>query len=144
MKRKIIFDEGRPNTCFGCGAANPRGLQLEFSETEQGVEVEYTVPRHLEGAPGIAHGGILATLMDEALCMTAYAKLGTPVVTGELTVRYLKPVPVDTPLVARGRISETKGSSAFIEGAIHLLSTGEELARARGRFFAQRKQEHAP
>ena len=138
VRRKIVFDEGRPNTCFGCGADNPGGLRLEFSETDDGVEVEYAVPAHLQGAPGIAHGGILATIMDEALCMTAYAKLGVPVVTGELTVRYLKPVPVEQTLLARGRIAETKGHSAFIEGEILLAATGEELARARGRFFEQK------
>ena len=136
-KRKVVFDEGRPNACFGCGAENTRGLQLEFSETEHGVEIEYIVPPHLAGAPGVAHGGIQATLLDEALCMTAYAKLGTPMFTGELTVRYVRAVPTETPLVVRGRITSTKGRSAFIEGGIYLASTGEELTRAHGRFFAQ-------
>jgi len=121
--------------CFGCSATNPAGLQLQFFETDDGVEVEYTAARHLEGAPGVVHGGIQATLLDEALCMTAHAKFGTPVVTGELTIRYLRPVPIETRIVARGRIIERKGNSAFIEGAIYLASGGEELTRARGRFF---------
>lgn len=138
MRRKVVFEEGRPNTCFGCGGDNPNGLRLEFSETDDGVEVDYSVPRALQGAPGIAHGGILATLLDEALCMTAYAKLGTPVVTGELTVRYLKPVPVETPIVARGHIAEDRGRSVFIEGGLYLSASGEQLARANGRFFRQR------
>lgn len=136
-RRKVVFEEGRPNTCFGCGGDNPAGLRLEFSETDAGVEVDYAVPRALQGAPGIAHGGILATVMDEALCMTAYAKLGTPVVTGELTVRYLKPVPVETPIVARGQIVEDRGRSVFIEGGVFLSSSGEQLVRASGRFFRQ-------
>lgn len=137
-RRKVVFDEGRPNTCFGCGGDNPGGLRLEFHETDEGIEVEYSVPEAMQGAPGIAHGGIQATLLDEALCMVAYAKLGTPVFTGELTVRYLKPVPTLTPLVVRSRIVETRGRSSFIEGAIHLADSGEELTRARGRFFAQK------
>jgi hypothetical protein len=49
---------------------------------------------------------------------------------------YLRPVSVATPIVARGRIIERKAHSLFIEGAIHLAATGEELTRARGRFFA--------
>jgi acyl-coenzyme A thioesterase PaaI-like protein len=135
MRRPLVFNNGT-NRCFGCGPANPAGLRLSFVETDEGVEVEYTVPSALEGAPGVAHGGIQATLLDETLCMTAYAKWGTPVLTGELTVRYLLPVPTATPLLVRGRLMETKGKSAFIEGAIYRAGSDEELTRARGRFFA--------
>ena len=135
MRRPLSYTS-RTNRCFGCGPANPAGLRLTFIETEEGVEVEYAVPSELEGAPGVAHGGIQATLLDETLCMTAYAKWGTSVLTGELTVRYLHPVPTATPLVVRGRLIETKGKSAFIEGAIYLAAGSEELTRARGRFFA--------
>jgi acyl-coenzyme A thioesterase PaaI-like protein len=136
VRRPLIFRDPQ-NRCFGCGPSNPAGLRLEFTETETGVEVAYTVPEHLQGAAGIAHGGIQATILDETLCMTAYAKLGTPVFTGELTVRYLRPTPTATPLVARGWIVEPREGSAFIEGAIYLASSGEELTRARGRFFHQ-------
>ncbi|MBI1817412.1 MAG: PaaI family thioesterase [Deltaproteobacteria bacterium] len=134
MRRPIVYDH-EYNGCFGCGPHNPAGLRLRFFETEDGVEVEYNVPPHLEGAAGVVHGGIQATLLDETLCMTAYAKLGHSVVTGELSVRYVRPAPTGAPLLARGRIVETKERSAFIEGAIYLQSTGEELTRARGRFF---------
>ena len=124
--------------CFGCGRSNPAGMQLSFVETDEGVEAAYIVPESYEGAPGLAHGGILATLLDEVMCMTAYAKLGSPVVTGELTIRYERPVPVGEPVVVRGWITETKGRSAFIEGRIRLASQGpEDAAQARGRFFAQ-------
>jgi acyl-CoA thioesterase FadM len=68
--------------------------------------------------------------------MTAFAKRGTGVVTGELTVRYLRPAPTDTPLLVRGRIVEARGRSFLIEGGIHLAATGDELTRGRGRFFA--------
>ena len=79
-RREIAFQTDRPNTCFGCGADNPNGLGLRFFETNEGVEVEYAVHEHHGGAPGVVHGGIQATLLDEALCMTAYAKESTPVV----------------------------------------------------------------
>jgi uncharacterized protein (TIGR00369 family) len=136
MRRPIVF-QGGSNRCFGCGPDNPAGLGLAFFETAEGVEVEYAAPPHLEGAPGVVHGGIQGTLLDETLCMTAYAKRGTGVVTGELTLRYLRPVPSGTPLVIRGRVVEDQGTSWVIEGAIHLAGTGEELTRARGRFFAK-------
>ena len=136
MRRPIVYSNGL-NHCFGCGPTNPAGLRLSFIETDDGVEVEYSVPSHLQGATGIVHGGIQATLLDETLCMTAYAKAGTPVFTGELTVRYLRPVPTGTPLRVHGRIVEARTKGWIIEGAITLAETGEELTRARGRFFAQ-------
>jgi len=136
MRRPIIYRDPL-NRCFGCGPANPRGLQLTFVETDDGVEVEYVAPAAVQGAPGVVHGGIQATLLDETLCMTAYAKVGMSVVTGELTVRYLRPAPTGTPLVARGRIVEEKAKGWIIEGTIHLVATGEALTQARGRFFPQ-------
>ena len=136
MRRPIVYRNG-VNRCFGCGPENPAGLRLTFIETDEGVEVEYLVPAHLEGATGIVHGGIQATLLDEALCMTAYAKTGAPVFTGELTVRYLRPVPTETALRVCGRIVEAKSKGWIIEGTIARADTGEELTRARGRFFAQ-------
>lgn len=136
MRRPISYGS-ETNGCFGCSPTNAAGLRLQFFETDEGVEVEYVAPAHLEGAPGVVHGGIQATLLDEALCMTAHAKIGTSVVTGELTIRYVRPVPTATPIIARGRIVERKGNSSFIEGGIYLAATGEELTRARGRFFSQ-------
>lgn len=132
MRREVTY---RGSTCFGCGPENSQGLRLRFFETDEGVEVDYVSPPHLDGAPGIIHGGIQGTLLDEAMCMAVYAKRGVGVVTGELTVRYRKPVPSGTPLCVRSRIIEQRGRSFVIEGGIHLAETGEELTRARGRFF---------
>lgn len=136
--------QGSFRGCFGCGPENPAGLRLEFQETAEGVEVRYTVPTDLQGAPGIVHGGIQATLLDETLCMTAYAKLGVPVVTGELTVRYLRPVPTGAGLLIRGRLVEEKGRSAFIEGAILLADGSDQLTTARGRFFRNEDNSSPP
>lgn len=134
MRKRIVFRDPQ-NRCFGCGPHNPNGLRLEFYETDDGVEVEYAAPAHLRGAEGVIHGGIQATLLDETLCMTAYAKLGQPVVTGELTIRYVRPAPTESPLLARARIIKTEDRSVFIEGTINLAASGAELTRAHGRFF---------
>jgi acyl-CoA thioesterase FadM len=66
--------------------------------------------------------------------MAVYAKRGVGVVTGELTVRYRKPVPSGTRVRIRSRIVEERGRTFLLEGGIHLADTGEELTRARGRF----------
>ena len=136
MRRLLEFDnKGEPGFCFGCGPDNPEGLGLSFFETDDGVEAEYTVAERYAGAPGVVHGGILATLLDEVLCMTAYAKAGSPVVTGELTVRYLEPSPTGSRLLVQAELGEHKGRSVFIEGRVRHGDDGRELARAHGRFF---------
>ena len=134
-RREVVFGEDRPGTCFGCGPANPRGLGLRFFETDEGVEVGYEADEDLAGAPGIVHGGIQATLLDEALCMTIYAKEGVPAVTGELTVRYLRPLPSRVPIVVRSQITERRGKSFFAQGEILVVGREEVVTRARARLF---------
>ena len=134
MRRPLAWGDPS-NRCYGCGPHNPQGLRLSFFETDEGVEIDYTAPDHVEGAPGIVHGGVQATLLDEAFCMTVHAKHGRHVVTGELTVRYRRPVPTGTPLLVRGRIVEAHRGRFVVEGGIHLAGTDEELTRGRGQIF---------
>ena len=143
QRREIVFEQESPRVCFGCGPDNPRGLGLRFFETEKGVEVDYRVEPHLVGAPGVVHGGIQATLLDEALCMAAYAKHGTPAVTGELTVRYMKPLPSEQDIVVRGHITEQRDRSFFAEGEILIAGSSEVVTRARARLFAMQEDSAA-
>jgi acyl-coenzyme A thioesterase PaaI-like protein len=140
MRRPVAFTEGE-NTCFGCGSDNPLGLRLQFFETDDGVECDWTAPPHLAGAPGIIHGGIQGTVLDEVLCMTAFAKHGTGVVTGELTIRYRKPVPTGVPLRIDGRIVARDDRSYTITGTIRRPDTPDVLTEARGRFFIARDKD---
>lgn len=78
--------------CFGCSPLNSHGLGLEFWDEGEEVFSIWSPSRDFEGYPGIIHGGILATLMDETASWFVYAKLKTSGVTSEMTVRYLKPV----------------------------------------------------
>jgi len=134
MRRPLAWGDSS-SRCYGCSPDNPQGLRLSFFETDAGVEIDYVAPDHVEGAPGVVHGGVQATLLDEAFCMTVHAKHGRHVVTGELTVRYRRPVPTGTPLRVCGRIVEARTRSFLVEGGIHLASTGEELTRGRGHIF---------
>jgi acyl-coenzyme A thioesterase PaaI-like protein len=116
---------------------NSAGLQLIFFETHDGLETDYVVPQAFAGAPGVAHCGIQAAILDETLCVTALTKAHVRVVTGQMTIRYLRPVPTATVILARGHIVARQGRSLLIEGAICLANTREELTRAHGRFFPQ-------
>jgi len=83
--------------CLVCGPQNPCGLHLHFARTENGAAAEGVVPAHLQGFVGRSHGGIVAAVLDEAMYY-AVALAGLPgVATAEITVRYRRPLPTETP-----------------------------------------------
>ena len=124
----------QPNSrhCFVCGLENPFGLHLRFHTTTPGeVVVEYTVPEHYQGYPGVVHGGIVAAMLDEA---TGRVFMGDPVAprfmyTARLDIRYRKNVPVGKLLKVVGRAGKNKGRTAMATGAIY-DADGELLAEA--------------
>jgi hypothetical protein len=82
--------------CFGCGDGQPHGLHLE-ARAGDGVSVsaEFTVKEAHQGAPGLAHGGVLATALDETLGSLNWL-LRVIAVTGRLETDFVRPVPVGT------------------------------------------------
>jgi len=93
--------------------------------------------RHQEIARAVwsAHGGIVAGYLDEVLAGAAVRHNGRIHVTGELTVRYVKPVPLDTPLLGRGRVVQDHGKYLDLEGTLEDYRSRAVLAQARGRFL---------
>lgn len=132
-------DEDLFAQCFGCGPEHPLGLRVRCFKTEEGVLTPVLVPRRFEGPRGAAHGGIVTTYLDEILAGAAFRATGRLSVTGEITVRFVKPVPLETPLLGRGRLAARHEHDRYVdvEGAIEGLEGAEVLARARGRFFFQ-------
>jgi acyl-coenzyme A thioesterase PaaI-like protein len=128
--------------CFGCSQSSPVGLRLRFRRRGDTVTARYAVPDRFHGAPGIAHGGIVATILDEVSCAVVFFVRAQAVVTGELTVRYLEPCPVETPLEISARVVSEHSRYLVIEGEVR---QGEALlARSSGRFFPQARPESAP
>jgi len=121
--------------CFGCGPGHPTGLHIRCFKTDGGVVSPVLVERRWEGPPGAAHGGIVAAYLDEILAGAVVRATGRVAVTGELTVRYVRPVPLETPLVGGARVVAAHGRYADVEGRIERLDTAEVLATGRGRFF---------
>jgi acyl-coenzyme A thioesterase PaaI-like protein len=107
----------QPNSlhCFICGMENPIGLKLEIYELEKGViETVYTAPAHFQGYPGVLHGGIVASILDE---VSGRALMGDPssprfMFTGKLEVKYRKNVPIGKPLRIVGKAGKSKGKVA--------------------------------
>ena len=120
--------------CFGCGPANPTGLQLEFLLAEDGSVVCLpTVPNCFEGPPGYLHGGIIATMLDEAMSKTTRV-LGLTTVTRQMEINYLRPVHSATPIRLEGRLLRSEGRRHWTEGRI-LDARGRVLAEAKGLFI---------
>ncbi len=96
---ELVSDEW----CFACGVDNPIGLKLKW-ETVDGVHLaKFTPKREHQGYFGITHGGIVATLLDEAMARFVWAE-GHRAMTVEMSVRYKKPAKTGVELTITGRI----------------------------------------
>lgn len=126
------------NRCFGCGQANPAGLHLEFLLAQDGAVVSFaTVPDMYEGPPGYLHGGIIATLLDEAMSKSVRAQ-GIVAMTRRLEIEYLRPVPSGSPIRMEGRVRQSDGRKHWVEAKI-LDEGGIVLAEGKGLFIEIRR-----
>ncbi|GGO54794.1 thioesterase [Streptomyces daqingensis] len=128
--------------CFGCGSGQPHGLHLE-TRAGEGVSVtaEFTVRPVHQGAPGLAHGGVLTTALDETMGSLGWL-MHVIAVTGRLETDFVRPVPVDTVLHLSARATGVHGRKIFTsaEGRIG-GSEGPVAVRAEA-LFIQVKVEH--
>jgi len=103
--------------CFGCSATNPASLGIALTTTPDGAEGRVRFGPDTEGAPGLVHGGLLATFADEVMGNVSHG--GNAVrLTAEMTLRYRKPTPVDTELLCRARLGETSGRRVTVHAVI--------------------------
>jgi acyl-coenzyme A thioesterase PaaI-like protein len=117
--------------CFVCGLENPVGLHLSFYETGPGeVTVDFTPPEHYQGYPGVLHGGIVASILDET---AGRAHMGAfpPrfMFTAKLEVKYRRNVPIGQPLKIIGKAGKTRGRLAESWSGIY-DQQGDLLAEA--------------
>lgn len=120
--------------CFVCGEKNPRGLHVKFYPEDSKAKASLILDASLEGYQGVIHGGILSSLLDEAMIYAGYFTVGQFSVTGELKVRFLKPAPTDTRYLVEGMIKEQKGRILFGEAQI-TNETGTIFTKAEGKLF---------
>ncbi len=118
--------------CFACGQANPIGLHLVFALTPEGATAQFTpTPAH-QGFVGIVHGGILSTLMDEAMAQ-AIIGAGYHAVTARITIDFKKPAQVGQPLTVTGKIVEHKHQ--LLKATAEIRQAGELTAKADAAFL---------
>jgi acyl-coenzyme A thioesterase PaaI-like protein len=135
MTDTVALPPNPDNKCFGCGGANEAGMKLAFEQDNATRRIigRFVLGGTYQGGGGMAHGGIIALLLDEVMGKVCRFR-EVRAVTAELTVEYLKPVKVDEEIVVEGfETAEPKGRNLFLAGEIR-NGAGLMLARGRGRF----------
>jgi len=122
--------------CFGCGGDHPTGLHMQVTVGE-GVRVhgEFIVTAEHQGAPGLAHGGLLGCAFDEALGSLSWL-LRRPMVTAHLETDFRRPVPVGSTLHITAECVGVRGRKVFSRATGHLGSPdGPVAVRAAALFL---------
>jgi len=124
--------------CFACGEGNPDGLRLRIEYPAPGrSRIEFVPPKKFQGWQGLLHGGIIATILDEAFAHAlggAARGAGQAAVTAEITVRFKKPVRIGEKVIAEGWVVREKGRIVECESVMRDAS-GRELASATGKLI---------
>ena len=122
--------------CFACSPHNPIGLQLEFFETDEGVESIWEPKKYYESYPKVIHGGIQSTMLDEIAAWTLYIKGRTSGVTSRLNVKFRKPVfSTQKQITLKGKIRNMQRNFCYID--TWLLDENNEIcAEAEAIYFA--------
>lgn len=121
--------------CFVCGEQNPAGMKLKFTRWEDKVRTTFLPADIYQGYPGILHGGITSTILDEVMSQCLHAQ-GLAGLTARLEIRFRKSIPLNRPVIFEGRILKRKGPLADIE-AKAFLENGQVAAEALGRFMLE-------
>jgi len=127
------IDDGR---CFACGPFNAEGMHLRFArEGEGAVRAEIVLPPRFQGWRGVAHGGIVMTLLDEAMAHACGA-IGLRSVTASMQLRFREPVPLGVPIVVRGLVKWQRRNVIALEGRVE-RPDGTVLASGEGSFVSR-------
>jgi acyl-coenzyme A thioesterase PaaI-like protein len=124
-----------PHHCFACGTLNTHGLHLDLHVERGRSWVELTYEGRFQGWDGIAHGGILATILDEVM---AWALVGEDDwgLTARLAIDFKQPVKVGQRIRAEGWITRSRRRIVDTEATVTDARTGELLATATGVYMA--------
>lgn len=120
--------------CYVCGSDNTQGMRLKFEvdANDSVARGTFNLAHRYQGPPGAAHGGVIAAIVDEA--MGKLSRLdGSVVLTAEMTVEYLRLVPLGRKILVEARPTEQRDRNYWRECTIR-DSSGKLLVRSRGRF----------
>ena len=118
--------------CFGCGSENPHGLGMHFRRDGDRAVAEFVIQPRFQGYPGRAHGGVVATMLDEAMSWAVYHS-GAWSVTAKMEMRFRAGVPLGEPLTASGWITRDRGRFLELRSEVR-DANGKLLAESDGLF----------
>lgn len=133
MERDNLVNTASDHGCFGCGDRNPIGLHLKFFRDGDAVVAKFTPQPIHEGYIHMIHGGIVATLLDEAMSWAVIDR-GYLAVTARMEVRFRHPVPVGETLAVLGRVEGERRRAVEASGELRDRN-GDVLATATGLFL---------
>lgn len=126
--------------CYGCGSRHPAGLHMRVVAGDRSVHAVFEVTDMHQGAPGLAHGGLLSTAFDEALGALNWLLL-VPAVTARLEVDFRRPVPVGSVLHIDAHLVGQVGRKVYTH-ALGRLGEGGPVALTASALFLQVPLEH--
>lgn len=129
--RYLLIDD---SYCFICGEKNPKGLNLSFTEIENGVFAEFVLDKEYQGYKEIVHGGLIAALLDEAMVKAANLK-GYQAVTAEMIVRFKNPLMIGQKARVEGRI--LKESKRLLRVKATMSRDNITIAEAEGKLYVR-------
>jgi acyl-coenzyme A thioesterase PaaI-like protein len=130
-----------PHNCFACGTLNLHGMQLELNFEGETCWTELRLRPDFEGWEGVAHGGIVSTLLDEVMAW-AIAAYNVWAVTAKMSVEFRGAVPIGKLIRAEGRVVENRRRAYTTEASLIDVETGKVLARANALFVPITNAEH--
>jgi len=130
MRRLALSDDGH---CFACGRENPSGLGLLFREEGAMVSAPFVARGEHQGFKGIVHGGIITTVLDEAMIKAVLLR-GVGAVTAEITVRFKRPLYVGDPSTVEAEVA-TMGNRLIHTTARIMGPDGSVIAEAAAKLL---------
>jgi len=128
---KILQTLPEHGSCFICGSENPKSLGVRWNLMEDhSISTRVTLDLGQQGPPGFAHGGASAALLDEAMGSAVWSA-GHQVMSVNLNVNYLKPLPLNQPVLVTGRIDRMEGRAIHTKASIQ-LEDGTDLVTGTG------------
>jgi uncharacterized protein (TIGR00369 family) len=134
-RSKLVGFEFEPHECFACGELNEHGLRLVLHADATGCWTELSLPERFQGWDDVAHGGIVATILDEVMAWSVIGR-GTWGVTARLNVAFKRPIATGEPIRAEGWVVQQDRRAVRTAGHVLDGRTGRVLATAEGTFMA--------